>query len=180
MSWDNSHSSSEIPASRFLFLTLTLKDAVRCRPRLLSLDQSLRARAASFLPGFQTIYIWLLFTKESCPWFLVRRYSSLSISSLDRALARSRSSTATHHPTFTHTPIWPHTRTHAHTRNQEGGKMMRYAALTLAAAGLASAQTWSLCNPVKGDGEPPHHPNPSHLHGRDCGARPLGRRTRRC
>ncbi|WYZ34040.1 hypothetical protein EsH8_I_000316 [Colletotrichum jinshuiense] len=29
--------------------------------------------------------------------------------------------------------------------------MMRYAALTLAAAGLASAQTWSLCNPVKGD-----------------------------
>ncbi|TEA12805.1 putative glycosidase crf1 [Colletotrichum sidae] len=28
---------------------------------------------------------------------------------------------------------------------------MRYAALTLAAAGLATAQTWSLCNPVKGD-----------------------------
>lgn len=29
--------------------------------------------------------------------------------------------------------------------------MMRYAALTLAAAGLASAQTFSACNPVKGD-----------------------------
>ncbi|OLN96097.1 putative glycosidase crf1-like protein 2 [Colletotrichum chlorophyti] len=34
--------------------------------------------------------------------------------------------------------------------------MMKIAALTLAAAGLASAQTWSLCNPVKGEVCPPN------------------------
>ncbi|EFQ27451.1 glycosyl hydrolase family 16 [Colletotrichum graminicola] len=34
--------------------------------------------------------------------------------------------------------------------------MMRYAALGLAAAGLASAQTFSVCNPVKGDTCPPN------------------------